>query len=157
MAEIRLRSGQIAVVDDDDFPRVARFPWHLKNKQYAVRTVGRHKVYLHHEILGQPPSGLEVDHVDGNGLNNQRRNLRFCTRRQNTQNRRPRSDARSRFKGVDWDPCKKKWRAKIRIDGKQRRIGRFADELEAAYAYDRAALEAFGEFARPNFPAMMVQ
>lgn len=121
---------------------------------YAVRTVraqqsrSNRMQWLHREIC-QPPTGMDVDHIDNNGLNNRRSNLRHATRSQNLANR-PKSRGRCRFKGVYWDANRRLWQAMLRVNGKNRHLGRFADEVEAAKAYNIAALAAWGEFATVN-------
>ena len=92
------------------------------------------------------------DHIDGDGLNNQRSNLRPATAGQNMMNRRKRWRATSRFVGVCWYPRREKWLARIYRDGTKHHLGDFSFEVEAALAYDAAAREMFGEYARPNFP-----
>lgn len=112
-------------------------------------------VMMHRQILGI--SGCEEgDHINGNGLDNRRANLRRCTRQQNSWNkparrlvtRRP----TSRYKGVSWDKARCKWRAELRTDGVIQLHKRFDSEIEAARAYDAAARFHFGEFAFLNFP-----
>lgn len=94
-----------------------------------------------------------VDHVNGNGLDNRRCNLRVCTPQQNAFNSKPVRGSRSKFKGVKYNTaCKNKWTARIRINGKQVDIGRFETEEEAARAYDKVAKEVQGDFAWLNFP-----
>jgi hypothetical protein len=111
---------------------------------------------MHKVIMGMPPRGLVVDHRNGDGLDNRRSNLRFSTRAGNARNRRHHRSWRgrecaSRFKGITWDKEARKWCAAIYVDGKRKNLGRFHSEMEAAKAYDRAALAEFGEFARLNF------
>jgi hypothetical protein len=98
------------------------------------------------------PEGLQVDHEDGNGLNNQRSNLRIASPTQNQGNARRRKDNTSGYKGVSWYRRTNKWKAHIRVDKKLRHLGYFIDLTDAARAYDAAALEHFGEFAHLNFP-----
>lgn len=94
----------------------------------------------------------QLDHVDGNGLNNTRANLRPATNAQNNHNERLRATNTSGYKGVHWVRTNSKWRAEIRIDGRNRHFGYFVDPLDAARAYDAAARSAFGAFACLNFP-----
>jgi hypothetical protein len=105
-------------------------------------------IFMHRQIM-QPPDGLVVDHINGNGLDNRWCNLRICTQRQNTHNRR-RMRRSSRFVGVSRH--QNKWRASICCDGKDHYLGLFDDEIEAAKARDRETLRLFGEFAYLNFP-----
>jgi hypothetical protein len=93
---------------------------------------------------------MEVDHINGDGLDNRKSNLRLATRAQNGCNLRPQQGKSSRFKGVAWHVCGK-WRAHISPNRTQIALGLFDDEIDAALAYDMAALAQFGEFARPNF------
>jgi len=155
--ELPLTRGQVTIVDDENYEWLARHKWQARkdyNTFYAVRNMrtatGWRTLLMHREILN-PPEGLQTDHIDGNGLNNQRANLRICTKAQNQQNRRPQPGS-SRFKGVGWRKDIRKWGAKIQNAGKQIALGYFIDETDAARAYDQAALKLFGAFARANFP-----
>jgi|SRR5271157_1721466 len=160
MKEIELSQGYVALVDDEDFESVSEFGWsahvHLRKDDsirsvYAVRQVTPHKSQrMHRFILGVEDSAVKVDHKDHNGLNNQRYNLR-TTKTQNNQNARIRPDNTSGFKGVYWNKDKKLWQAQILVAGKRKCLGRFIDPLEAACAYDMAAVKYFGEFACCNF------
>lgn len=149
-----LRSPRPALVSDEDYERLACRRWQLHPQGYAFTNGGgrreRRTIYMHREILGAP-AGLEVDHADGDPLNNQRENLRLCTRSQNEANK-PAYGGTSRYKGVCWDAGKRKWKAQVQIAGKRTHIGRYATEMEAARAYDAAARNEFGPFARANFP-----
>ena len=151
MKEIFLTQGQVALVDDIDYERLNCFKWCAqkdKNTFYARRYLSKkngksYMIQMHHEILGIPPKGLITDHRDGNGLNDQRENLRFVTYKQNNQNRKN-QESSSKYPGVCWYKTTNKWIANIRINGKQKHLGFFADELEAFEAY-RKAVEANGE------------
>jgi len=167
--------GLFAVVDADDYPALAGYRWHAKKTTtpgvfYAVRTVfkpgsqeryrsgGRHRqlLWMHRVILGAVCEGRETDHVNGDGLDNRRCNLRPCSRVENNRNRRFLAERVSRFKtqfrGVYRPPKKGRWRAFISTNGKKLLLGTFATDAEAAAAYDRAALQHYGAFARLNFP-----
>jgi len=104
-----------------------------------------------HRLIMNAPEGLVVDHIDRNGLNNRKCNLRLCTKAQNVQNSRPRRNRSSKYKGVFWNKLNKKWSASIHKGDKRIYLGGFDDEIEAALAYDRKAAELFGEFAYLNF------
>jgi len=150
---IPLIRGGFAIVDGDDYAKLAEYKWYCEhncNTSYAVRSKNHKRIYMHRQILNAP-NGKVVDHKDGNGLNNLRSNLRLCTKTQNMRNRRPWLSCSSRYKGVSWDKSSKKWRARITFNGKKSHIGQFDDEVEAARAYDREAKELFGEFAYLNF------
>ena len=153
-----LTQGMIAIVDDEDFERFGKFKWYaLKDKKtyYAVRNVGlypnRIKQRLHREILNTP-KGIDIDHINGNGLDDKRENLRLCTRQENCRNQRhARPGKNSKFKGVHWSRQARKWHAQIKMDGHTTYLGYFSDDTDAAQAYDAAARKLFGEFAAPNF------
>jgi hypothetical protein len=99
----------------------------------------------------RPPEGMEVDHQDGDGLNNRRSNLRICTHQNNSRNMRRHRDSASRFKGVSWWKTRQIWRAYIVVDNKQKGLGYYNNDTDAARAYDAAAKKLFGEFANLNF------
>lgn len=159
MRVLILSQGQHTVVDDHVYEWASKFKWsavRFKNKFYAFRNGllsdgTRRSIYLHREILKAAP-GVEVDHIDGDELNNLNNNLRFCTKTENNRNR-PRTTANtSGYKGVSPHSTPGKWRAYISASGPKKHLGLFNTAIEAAHAYDRAAVELHGEFARLNFP-----
>lgn len=104
-----------------------------------------------HRVIMNAPAGMEVDHIDGDGLNCRRYNLRICTRSQNRMNQRVRITPKlSIYKGVTFDKSRDKWCARIKYFGVTRNLGRFEHETDAAIAYNVAASKTFGEFARLN-------
>ncbi|MFH1739786.1 MAG: AP2 domain-containing protein [bacterium] len=157
MKEIQLTHGKVAMVDDEDFESLNQHKWHTADRGmwfYARRTItmesGRRiKVLMHRQII-QTPAGMDTDHIDGNGLNNQRENLRNCTRSQNQWNSRINANNTSGAKGVSWYKSRNVWVSHIGVNGKRKTLGYFADTKTAALAYDNAAREYFGEFAKTN-------
>ena len=113
---------------------------------------GKRSVIQMHRLIVNPPRGVIVDHRDRDGLNNQRDNLRIATRADNRRNSVPQKNNASGLKGVYWKVDHQKWSAQIRVGARLRTIGYYGTAGEAARAYDAAAREAFGEFARCNFP-----
>jgi len=156
---VPLSRGKFAIIDIEDRDSVLRHNWFAvkhKNTFYTKRNgrdSNRNKkmYYMHREIL-KATCGM-VDHINGNGLDNRKCNLRVCNNRQNQQNRRPQRLSTSQYKGVNWDSINSQWKSRICFNGKQIHIGRFDSEQEAARAYDIKAKELFGEFARLNFAA----
>lgn len=134
------------LVDDSDYPELSRYKWHLFAGHYAGRTG---HICMHRQILNAP-SHASVDHIDGNGLNNTRANLRLVTQSQNNMNARPRQNSTSRYKGVYWNKYHQKWYARIHVNGRGIYLGRYATQREAALAYNEAAKQHFGEYARLN-------
>lgn len=159
MKEIPLTQGKVALVDDEDYEALARRKWcaaRIQGIWYAVarRADGgeEHRLlYMHREIMGADP-GKKIDHRDGDGLNNRRCNLRYCTDAENARNQRRRSRASrclSQYKGVRW-VGPDKWTASIVVNYKYSYLGVFGSEADAARAYNAAAIQHFGEFACLN-------
>lgn len=164
--EIPLSSGDVAFIDDADFELVSRVRWHLKTRGNDLGRYARANgpkgtaIYMHRLIL-QPNPGLLVDHIDGNGLNNVRSNLRLCSNKENTRSRHHKPRSISGFFGVGYLPWvmsagrriprPKPWFAHVCVDGKTIRGGYFTTPEEAARKRDQMALHYHGEFATLNF------
>ena len=164
MKVIPLSRGKVALVDDEDFPKVLAYKWYAfqvkcKGKLYswyaATSQLGG-RVYLHRFIL-KPPDGMEVDHEDGDGLNCRRYNMRVCTHAQNLANQKTQSfpGKYSQYRGVTrpkdrLHQAQGTWWATIKVHGKRVYLGHYDTEIEAAQAYNVAATKFFGEFARLN-------
>jgi hypothetical protein len=156
MKTIALTHGLVARVDDDDFEDLNSRHW-FANREYSgyyavSQDPGGKQYRMHRVILGITDPGVNVDHRDGDTLNNQRYNLRPCTDSQNGANRKISSNNKSGYKGVHWNKAMGRWAAQIQWHNKVYTLGYHSDPLEAARAYDRRALQIFGEFARTNLP-----
>jgi len=147
---IQLTKGKVAIIDEEDFPLVSKYKWHASSngggKWYAATSSKKGRFRMHSLIMGFPG---EVDHADGNGLNNRKSNLRPCTRSQNNANKLKCVGGSSIFKGV-YLSRNKKWKAKIHVHRKTHYLGTFDTQEDAAQAYNVACFKFFGEFARPN-------
>ena len=156
MKTIPVGRDKVALVDDEDFDRLVAFNWFWQRRRktfYASRNLtigGRHTARRMHEDILPFREGFIRDHKDGNGLNNQKSNLRYCSYSQNALNSIvPRNEVG--FRGVSFDPkCKLPYYARIVSNGKRYSLGRFSTAIEAAKAWNLKALELFGEFARLN-------
>ena len=152
MKEIQLTQGMVALVDDDMYEELSQYKWYThrpkKHLYYAQRNAPtinskRGTIRMHHIVAGFPLNGLMTDHRDGNGLNNQRENLRFVTSRQNSQNRQTVTKT-SCYVGVYWHKQGKKWAVYIRENGAKKYVGLFTNELQAFLAYQQA-VESLGQ------------
>ncbi len=153
---IGLTQGQQAIVDEDDFECLSKFSWQAslstdRSGYYAIRNNGyregtRLKVRMSREIMNAP-AGLEVDHINGHTLDNRQSNLRICTHKENTWNKKKKF-GKSKYRGVHKHSVNK-WRARISINGKRFCLGLFDNELDAHIAYDKKARELYGEYYVP--------
>jgi hypothetical protein len=153
MKKIPLTKGKFALVDDEDFEYLNQWKWCAwigDGRSYAVRNAGKDQkrgmFERMHRVILRLKKGEIPDHIDGNGLNNQRSNLRIATHSQNAMNTRKRSGCSSQYKGVSYDKVRSQWMCMVR--GKY--VGRFNSEKEAAQAYNVHAQKIFGEFASLN-------
>lgn len=154
MKTLPLSQGLEALVDDCDYPLISRWKWYAikaHNTFYAVRNnkVGPSRIWMHRAVL-KPKPGFITDHINGNGLDNRRSNLRHSTPSQNMWNRRRNKINTSGHKGVYFVPVSRRWRARICVNKKPINLGVFDTIPEAAAAYAAAAKTHFSSFARPE-------
>lgn len=148
MKKIPLTLGKFALVDDEDFEYLSQWKWCF-DRRYAT-TWNSGKMTRMHVFLFRRPKGMQVDHINGDKIDNRKCNLRIVTNSQNSQNRGARSDNTSGYKGVRSQ--RGKWRAEIKVNYQTINLGCYSTKEQAARAYDEAARKYFGEFARLNFP-----
>lgn len=159
MKQIPLTNGKVAVVDDEDFERLSKYSWCINAGKYAARGYHLNKKVviekMHHAVIGKPPEGYVVDHINGDTLDNRKCNLRFITQQQNCFNSRKKAihhneEHRSVYKGVWWRRARSKWVSYICVNGHKVYLGLYSNEQEAALAYNEAAKKYHGEYARLN-------
>lgn len=155
-AQILLFNGEIALVDDQDMDDVSRFKWracpkgtNVYARSYCRRPDGHKTTQSMHKLI---TGWTFVDHINGNGLDNRRANLRQANSHSNGGNRRKVCDSSSIYKGVTWHANANRWQTVIGVKGRKKYLGLFTNEIDAAIAYDTAAREVFGEYAALNFP-----
>ena len=168
MKTLPLTQGKFAVVDDEDYPELSKHKWFAEqdnNIFYARRFLPQKKgkrpsMRMPRQIMGlESGNKKQIDHINHNGLDNRRCNLRICTSQQNTFNRKKNENCSSRYKGVslhlgrfkNGKRYKSFWESRIKFKSVQIYLGSFTNEIDAAFAYDVKAKELFGEFAYPNF------
>lgn len=147
------------IVDRKNYVRLSAYNWRTIPSAYTRYALGHiaggeHSVRMHRLIMNAPPE-KDVDHINGNGLDNRESNLRLCVQSQNGANRGLGRNNTSGFKGVSYHQARKYWKAEIKVNYKPIFLGRFDKAEDAARAYDRAAIEYFGEFAFLNFPQII--
>ena len=151
--EIQLTQGKVAIVDDDLFEYLNQFKWHIASGRYAATNMkinGKSKsIYLHRFIMNVSKD-MQVDHIDNDKLNNLKTNLRICTHSQNMINRPVYNNSKSKFKGVIFYEKLKKYIARIKFKNKEYYLGVYTNPIDAARAYNDAALKYHGEFAHIN-------
>lgn len=156
MKKIELDKGKITLVSDKDFEKLKNFKWYFHESDgYVIKGIYNGNsvktLQIHRFILGLGDGdNREVDHINGDKLDNRRENLRICTSQNNKMNRPKYSNNTSGFKGVYWRKDKNKWQAKIQFNSKQYSLGYFLNKISAAKSYNIAATKFFKEFACLN-------
>src|SRR3990167_1985734 len=158
MQQLPISKGKITIISDEDYTQLAQHKWRVyinSGKLYAARwekgkTMKTRKHIKMHQVIMNPLKGLIVDHIDGDGLNNRRDNLRIVSNRQNTINRRKSVGTSSQFKGVYKAKNTIKWRSYIKTNNRQIYLGMFDTEHQAALVYDLWAKDMFGQYAKLN-------
>jgi len=153
--EIELTQGKVVTVDAEDFEKLFKFTWQFNGNggcSYAmVRKIKGRSMLMHRFLMGlKEGDPRHVDHINGNGLDNRKKNLRICTKAENMRNSKLPKDNKSGYKGVHWVKKLNKWRSTIRMNNKIIYIGLFDSSLKGAKAYDEKCLELHGEFAKTN-------
>jgi hypothetical protein len=155
--EVPLANGRgVALIDEDDAPLVLQHSWSACPSSTTTYAIGaaygpRRTIRMHRLVMGAPP-GLMVDHVNRDGLDNRRANLRFATASGNAANRAPDRGSSSRFKGVSRH--RQRWRVQCQVGRTNHYLGLYASEEDAARAYDVFALKVWGDYAALNFPSL---
>lgn len=152
-------NDKIILIDDEDYELFCSHNWHFvkgRNTFYLYTNIikdKKRKTVALHQIILTCPKDMCIDHIDRNGLNNQRSNLRVCNRSENQCNQFKRKNTSSQYRGVSWNKYQQRWECYINKDQKRTFIGKFKSEVEAARKWDEYAKKIHGEFARLNFPA----
>lgn len=148
---IPLTKNKFALIDEGDFEKVNKYNWSMSGEYARIKNT-KNNICMHNLILGKLEKGFCIDHIDGDKLNNRKRNLRIATHSQNMKNKKLAKNNKTGYKGVHFCNTRQYFVARIAINKKRIVIGTFIDVIEAAKAYDKAAIKYHGEFARTNFP-----
>ena len=160
MKKIPLTRGLFATVDDDDYDALMKQKWRAVASNHTFYALGstsrkdspeyrQHALFMH-RVVNKTPEGFYTDHINGDGLDNRKCNLRTCSPQENNRNRRAKKGSKSKFKGIVWRPKIKRWEAKAVIDKKYYYLGSFVNEIDAANAYNEFVRNNFGEFCYKN-------
>lgn len=143
--------GMHILIDSEDYEEISKYWWncHKFKNSFDAFSGWAKNIFRMHRMIMKSPDLLHVDHINGNGLDNRKSNLRICTRKQNSMNRRPNKIGASQYKGVYWKKENQKWAAQLGSNPRYY-LGYFGTEKEAAEAYNKKALEIYGEFAQFN-------
>lgn len=151
MKEVSLTKGFSTVVDDSDYEKISKHKWYAsvvrEGLVYAVRKPQSGIIYMH-RIIMDAPIGMEVDHIDGNGLNNCRQNLRIATHSQNMENRLPQCNNKSGYGGVSWEKRRNTWRVRVKVNGKEKYGGQFPNVNDAIKQCVKLKQVYFGDFVK---------
>lgn len=154
MIHIPLTEDRYALIDNEDLELILGYKWRLeknRNDIYAIATLkDKNRSIRMHRLIMKAQKGDQIDHINHNGLDNRKTNLRIVTTSQNQMNRLKRHGTTSKYKGVSWNKNGHKWEARVVINKKDTYIGLFDSEIEAAQTYDKWAKDSFGEYARLN-------
>lgn len=146
--------NKLIKIDKQDLDLFNSYIWHIEKRKSGIEYLGTRildKIVLFHWILIDKQTGMEIDHINGNGLDNRRENLRICTHKQNMYNKKLYKNNKSGYKGVYMQTGRNKFSVQIRVNGKKIRLGNFKNKEDAAIMYDKSAKLYFGEYARLNF------
>ena len=164
--KLKTKNGYEFEVDEEDVPLASQRGWwgssvrqrrtngqYGKVRKYIQRSIFKNGKWTSeslHRVILNAPDGADCDHVNGDGLDNRRNNLRFCTTSQNGANRGSQINNTAGFKGISWHKKNKNWNVRIMVHKKMKHLGGFSKKEDAAKAYNNAAIEYFGEFAKLN-------
>ena len=150
MKKIKLTQGKYALVDNSDYEQLIPYNWSTRRIKQCFYAFNFQAGYMHRFILELTDGNVHVDHKDGDGLNNQRNNIRTCTHVQNCNNKKSQINSSSKYLGVSWDAGKNKWRSQIKVNGKIKYLGAYTSEIEGAIIYNITSRRYRGEFAGTN-------